>query len=100
MYIHVAINNAWVLNEGLKLVIANYSYVNIIQLVFIGFINEITHEMIHIDKCYYMKTINRTAEGYFHSCRFPCTGQCVLELQASSVTKDIGTARHGTEDFS
>ena len=39
-----------------------------------------------------MKTIHSTAEGYFHSCRFPCGGQCVLELQASSVTTDTGTA--------
>ena len=27
--------------------------------------NEITHETMNIDKCYYMKTINSTAEGYF-----------------------------------
>ena len=53
--------------------------------------NEITHEMINIDKFYYMKTINSTAEGYFCSCRFPCAGQFVLELQALSVTTDMGT---------
>ena len=61
--------------------------------------NEITREMIKIDKYYCMKTINSTAEGYFHSCRFPCAGQCVLELQASSVTTYMDTARCGTEDI-
>ena len=55
-----------------------------IRLVFIGFMNEIIHEMINIDKCYYMKTINSSAEGYYYSCRFSCAGQCVLELQALS----------------
>ena len=45
-----------------------------------------------------MKTINSTAEGYYYSCRFPGTGQCVLELQALTVATDIGTARCGTED--
>ena len=33
----------------------------------------------------YIRTISGTAEGYFHSCRFPCASQCVLELQVSSV---------------
>ena len=63
--------------------------------------NEITREMVNIDKCYYMYiiTINSTAEGYFHSCRFPCGDQCVLELQVSSVATDTGTARNGTEDI-
>ena len=61
--------------------------------------NEITHEMINIDKRYYMKTINSAAESYFHSCRFPCADQCVLELQALSVTKDTATARCRTEDI-
>ena len=51
-----------------------------IQLVFIGFMNEITCEIINIDKCYYMKTINSTAEGKFHSCRFSCANKYVLEL--------------------
>ena len=67
------------------------------QLIFTGFMNEITHEMIN--KCYYMKTINSIAEGYFHSCRFPCASQCVLEQQVSSVATDTGTARYGTEDI-
>ena len=48
---------------------------------------------------FYMSTINSTTEGYFHSCRFPCANQCVLELQVSSVAKDTGTARYGTEDI-
>ena len=61
--------------------------------------NEITHEMININKCYYMKTTNSTAEGYFHSSRFSFAGQCVLELQVLSVTTDTGTARCGTEDI-
>ena len=63
--------------------------------------NEITHEMINIDKCYYMKTINSTAEGYFHSCRFACAGQCMPKLQASSVATDTGTTtcRCGTEEI-
>ena len=39
-----------------------------------------------------MKTINSTAKGYFHRCSFPCASQCVLELQVSSVTRDMGTA--------
>ena len=46
--------------------------------------NEITHYNDIIDKCYYMKTINSTVESYFYSCRFPCAGQCVLELQVLS----------------
>ena len=46
----------------------------------------------------YMRTINNTAEGYYHSCRFPCAGQCVVELQVSSVATDTGTAC-GTEDI-
>ena len=54
--------------------------------------NEITRGMINIRRQIYdMKTINITAEGYFHSCRFPCAGQCVLQLQVSSVATDIGT---------
>ena len=62
--------------------------------------NEITCEMINgIDKCCYMKTINSAAEGYFYSCRFPCAGQRVLELQALSVATDTGTARCRTEDI-
>ena len=60
---------------------------------------EITREIINIDKFYYMETINSTAEGYFHSCSFPCAGYCVLRLQASSVATDMGTARCGTEDI-
>ena len=55
--------------------------------------------MINIDKFYYMKTINSTAEGYFNSCRFPCAGQYVLEPQALSVATDMGTARWATEDI-
>ena len=107
VYIHVAINNSiivWILNEGLvwaikcyfnqfKLVLANYSvysYIKIIQLVFIGFMNKISREIINIDKCYYIKTIKSTAEGYFYSCKVPCAGQYVLELQVSSVATDIG----------
>ena len=39
-----------------------------------------------------MKTINSTAEGYFHSFRFSCTSQCVLELQILSVATGMGTA--------
>ena len=61
--------------------------------------NDITHEMINIGKCYYMKTINSTAEGHFHSYRFSYATQCVLELQASSVATDTCTARCGTEDI-
>ena len=61
--------------------------------------NKITCEMINIDKCYYMKTINSTAESYFRSCRLPCTSQCMLELQVFSVTTDTGTARYRTETF-
>ena len=61
--------------------------------------NEFTHEMINIDKSYYMKTINNTAEDHFHSCRFPCAGQCVLELQVSLGATYMGTARYGTEDI-
>ena len=61
--------------------------------------NEITREMINIDKFYCMKTINNTAESYFYSCRFPCAGQRVLELQVSSVTTEMGTARCGIEDI-
>ena len=60
---------------------------------------EITREMINIDKRYYMKTINHTAEGYFYSCRFPCAGQCVLKLQVLSATIDTGTVGYGTEDI-
>ena len=60
--------------------------------------NEIFREMINIDKCYYMKTINSTAED-FHSCRFPYAGQCVLESQALSVATDMGPTRFGTEDI-
>ena len=45
-----------------------------------------------------MKTINSTAEGYFYSCRFPCAGQCVLELQVSIAT-DTGTSRCRTKDI-
>ena len=37
------------------------------------------------------ETINSTAESYFHSCRFPCVDQCMLELQVSSVATDKGT---------
>ena len=33
-----------------------------------------------------------TAEGYFHSCRFPYASQCVLELQVSPVATNTGTA--------
>ena len=80
-------------NNQFKLVIGNYSYVKLIQLTFIGFMKEITREIVN------MKTINCTAEGYFHSCRSPCAGQCVLELQASSVTTVTGTARCRTEDI-
>ena len=50
--------------------------------------------MMNIDKFYYTKTINSTAEGYFHSCKFPCASQYVLELRASSVTTDMGTAMY------
>ena len=32
--------------------------------------NEITHEMINTDKCYYMKTINSNVEGYFTAVDF------------------------------
>ena len=55
--------------------------------------------MINIDKSYYMKMINCTAEGYFHSCRFPYAGQFVQALQASSVATDMGIAKYETEDF-
>ena len=75
-----------------------YSYVKIIWVVFIGFLNEITCEMVKVDKFYYMKTINSIAEGYFHSCRFPCASQYVLE-QALSVTTNTGAARCGTADI-
>ena len=61
--------------------------------------NEIAREMINTDKCYYMKIINSTSEGYFYSCRFPCAGQCVLKLQVSLVTTDTGTVGCGTEDI-
>ena len=47
----------------------------------------------------YMRTINSTAEGHFHSCRLPCARWCVLELQVSSVATDTGTARYRTEDI-
>ena len=54
--------------------------------------------MINIDKCYYMKTINSSAEG-FHSCRLSCAGQCVLELQTLSVATYMGPARFRTKDI-
>ena len=63
--------------------------------------NEITREMININKCYYIyeNNINSTAEGCFHSCRFPCASQCVLELQVLSIATDTVTARYGSEDI-
>ena len=74
-------------------------YVYIIRLIFIGFMNEITHDMINMNKCYCMKTMNSTAKGYFHSCRFPYASRCVLELQVSLVATDMGTATLYKEDI-
>ena len=51
---------------------------------------KITREMIYRQMLLH-ETINSTAESYFHSCRFPCADQCMLELQVSSVATDKGT---------
>ena len=51
---------------------------------------KITREVINILMLLH-ETINSTAESYFHSCRFPCASQCVLELQVLSGATDKGT---------